>query len=95
MADYRTVTATATVSQQIFTADASVSDMVFTADASLAIPVAYSPLPHYEGAYEVTPSADVQTLATTGEVMDGNIVIKPIPSNYGLITWDGSTLTVS
>ena len=24
-----------------------------------------------------------------------NIRINPIPSNYGLITWDGSVLTVS
>lgn len=95
MAEYRTVTATATVSQQVFTADASVSDMVFTADASIAIPVAYSPLPHYEGAYEVTPSAEVQTLVTTGMVMDGDVRVNPIPSNYGLITWNGSTLTVS
>jgi hypothetical protein len=34
-------------------------------------------------------------LATAEKVVTRNIVINPIPSNYGLITWNGSTLTVS
>ena len=49
----------------------------------------------YEGPYEVTPTLQTQTLATEELVMAHNVVINPIPSNYGLITWDGSTLTVS
>lgn len=49
----------------------------------------------YEGSYEVTPSAETQTLSTRNLRMTDNITINPIPSNYGLITWDGSTLTVS
>ena len=49
----------------------------------------------YTGATEVTPSADTQTLATEGLMMTANITINPIPSNYGLVTWDGATLTVS
>lgn len=49
----------------------------------------------YEGAYEVTPSATEQVLPTEGRVMQRDVVIAPIPSNYGLITWDGSVLTVS
>lgn len=51
--------------------------------------------PRYDGPYEVTPSAEAQTLDTGGLVMTGNVTINPIPSNYGLITWDGATLTVS
>ena len=51
--------------------------------------------PSYEGPYEVTPSEETQTLATDSLYMRGNITINPIPSNYGLITWNGSTLTVS
>jgi hypothetical protein len=51
--------------------------------------------PTYDGAYEVTPTAEAQTLATDSLYMRGNITINPIPSNYGLITWNGSTLTVS
>ena len=36
-----------------------------------------------------------QTLETDSLYMQGNITINPIPSNYGLITWNGSILTVS
>lgn len=50
---------------------------------------------HYHGAYEVTPSSEAQVLDTDTLILDGNITINPIPSNYGLISWDGSTITVS
>lgn len=49
----------------------------------------------YTGAYSVTPSANVQTLPTSGLMMTDNITVDPIPSNYGLITYNGSTITVS
>ena len=49
----------------------------------------------YSGSYTVTPSAQAQTLPTTNRQMAEDIIINPIPSNYGLITWDGSTITVS
>lgn len=49
----------------------------------------------YDGEYEATPSENEQTLLTAGKVLAQDIVIQPIPSNYGLITWNGSTLTVS
>ena len=51
--------------------------------------------PSYEGPYEVTPSSEEQVLNTDAFYMNGNITINPIPNNYGLITWDGSTLIVS
>ena len=65
-----------------------------TITGALSIPSAILP-PSYEGPYEVTPGEDTQTLATDSLYMRGNITINPIPSNYGLITWNGSTLTVS
>lgn len=49
----------------------------------------------YTGEYEVAPSDEAQTLQTNGLRMIDNLTISPIPSNYGLITWDGITLTVS
>ena len=49
----------------------------------------------YPGPYEVTPSSSSQTLGTNDMRMTDDIVVMPIPSNYGLITWNGSTLTVS
>lgn len=49
----------------------------------------------YTGETTVTPTQSTQTLQTSGYVMEDNITINPIPSNYGLITWNGSVLTVS
>ena len=49
----------------------------------------------YQGDYQATPSDEVQTIPTAGLYMREDFTIEPIPSNYGLITWDGSTLTVS
>lgn len=49
----------------------------------------------YTGDYTITPSAETQILRTNNLRMTDDITINPIPSNYGLITWDGSTITVS
>ena len=49
----------------------------------------------YDGEYEVIPSTEEQILETEMKLAKKNIIIKPIPQNYGLITWDGSVLTVS
>ena len=56
------------------------------------VPIYPSP---YVGEYEVTPSALEQILATNGLMKTGNVKINPIPSNYGLITYNGSVITVS
>lgn len=68
-----------------------------TVQTSTGTPVArdYVERPAYEGATEITPSAETQVLQTNNFRMTDNITINPIPSNYGLITWDGSTITVS
>lgn len=49
----------------------------------------------YEGSYEVTPSREAQTLPTSGLLMSQDVVVNPIPPQYGLITYNGSTITVS
>ena len=49
----------------------------------------------YPGPYEITPTQETQVLRTAQIVAQMNIVVNPIPSNYGRITWDGSVLTVS
>lgn len=49
----------------------------------------------YTGSYEVTPTQSTQTLQTQDKLMNDNVQVLPIPSNYGLITWNGSVLTVS
>lgn len=57
--------------------------------------VTASIVPRYDGQYSVTPAREAQSLATSGKLMTEDITVGAIPSNYGLITWDGSTLTVS
>lgn len=49
----------------------------------------------YTGQIAVTPSDARQVLPTSGTLLTQDITIEPIPQNYGLITWNGSTLTVS
>ena len=49
----------------------------------------------YDGSYSVIPSNEVQTLPTSGKLLARNVVVGAIPSNYGLISWNGSYLTVS
>ena len=60
----------------------------------LSIP-SYIDVDQYDGFTDVTPGEESQVLNTAGKVVTRNIVINPIPSNYGLITWNGSILTVS
>lgn len=55
----------------------------------------YRSQPIYAGAYEATPTQETQTLSVAGYAMASDFVVNPIPSNYGLITYNGSTLTVS
>lgn len=52
-------------------------------------------LPVYTGETVVTPTQETQVLETANYSVLENITINPIPHNYGLITFDGSVLTVS
>lgn len=49
----------------------------------------------YTGSYEVTPTQSEQILPTQDKIMTSDVRVLPIPSNYGLITWNGTVLTVS
>lgn len=49
----------------------------------------------YNGPYTFTPSGSTQTIAIAGKMASGDITINPIPSTYGRVTWNGSTLTIS
>lgn len=67
-----------------------------TSDLLLIDDVPHVPhFPEYTGDYEFTPSRETQIIPTIQKVLLQNIKINPIPSNYGLITYNGSTLTVS
>lgn len=69
-------------------------DLEADLSSSLAVQI-FTPADPYAGPYEVTPSAATQVLETANLSMTENVVINPIPSNYGLITWNGSVITVS
>ena len=64
-------------------------------EAGTVIKVSDYVYPIYGGQTEVTPTQETQVLQTTNRTVVSNIIINPIPSNYGKITWNGSTLTVS
>ena len=49
----------------------------------------------YRGAYEFTPTSEAQTIEAQDCFFTRDIVINPIPNNYGLITYNGSVITVS
>lgn len=49
----------------------------------------------YDGPYEFTPTQETQSAQTAHKVLLENIIIHPIPQNYGLITYNGRTITVS
>lgn len=70
-------------------------DLQMVCDGEEGIVTQYDSRSLYEGAYEVTPSTETQIIPIANHIASENITINPIPSNYGLITWNGSTLTVS
>lgn len=49
----------------------------------------------YEGEYLFQPSDDEQIIEIADKTATQNIVIEPIPNNYGLIEYDGTTIRVS
>ena len=51
--------------------------------------------PHYHGQTTFTPTQQTQVAQTSGLIVDADIIINPIPSNYGRITWNGAVLTVT
>lgn len=49
----------------------------------------------YNGSFAFTPTDEVQVIQTNGKLLLHNITINPIPSNYGKIAWNGSTMTIT
>lgn len=49
----------------------------------------------YEGNYEITPSEELQTLPTANRTLARNIVVAPIPQNYGRITYNGGGIIIT
>lgn len=62
--------------------------------ASLTIP-SVANAPRYDGDYTFTPTQTEQTIQIKDLMAREDITIEAIPNNYGLITYNGSTITVS
>jgi len=60
-------------------------------DKHIVVPVTN----YYDGEYSITPADEPQTIPIIGKTARQNITVGAIPNNYGLITWNGSTITVS
>lgn len=84
-----------TVAQNNVPVNITVSDDSKSFGLGIETQIVASVASEYEGPYTVTPSESLQTLQTKNCRMTDNIVVNPIPSNYGLITWNGSIITVS
>lgn len=50
--------------------------------------------PTYQGDYEFTPAEDEQIINIKGHSAKENIIIKPIPSNYGRIIYNGTYIRI-
>ena len=72
----------------------SISTAVPAIGGSITVPQGVG-VTQYDGATSVTPSGSPVTLSTKGKFVMEDITVGAIPQNYGLITWNGSTLTVS
>ena len=48
-----------------------------------------------QGATTITPTTSEQTAVAKGKFTTGEVKVAAIPNNYGLITWNGSVLTIS
>lgn len=95
IADYKTVVLDGEIDLDLALDGDIDLDLVQDGESGVVTEVIRSDYPFYTGPTEVTPSNQTQTLETQNKVVLSTIVVNPIPSNYGLITWNGAALTVS
>ena len=89
------LTVTASITTNIISATAEAVKRSVNATADLATVTRTEDHDYYQGETTFTPTDTAQTIEVENLVCAENIVINPIPSNYGKITWNGSYLTVS
>lgn len=93
---YRTVTVTPKIISNIINVEADIIGNI-EANAEWCTPIKINRIENipYEGAYEFTPTQEAQTIEIAEKTASQNIIINPIPRNYGLITLSGYTIIVS
>ena len=63
----------------------------YTVDVASAVIVGGIP---YSGSYSVEPGEETQVLPTASRMLNQNITVAPVPSNYGRIAYNGSGILV-
>lgn len=43
---------------------------------------------YYDGEYQITPSQEAQTLKTSQKLLVEDIIVNPIPKEYGKVTYN-------
>lgn len=84
-----------TISEQPTQFNIKIKDASERVGVATSIPIITKVYPTYTDSYVVTPTNSEQVLDTTNKLLTQDIVVGPIPSNYGLITWNGSMLHIS
>lgn len=75
--------------------DLTVAETNIPIQIDVETPVVAGIAKEYEGEYDITPTNTAQVFSTEGKRCPHNFIVEPIPQNYGLITYNGSTITVS
>lgn len=75
--------------------DLTVAETNIPIQIDVETPVVAGIAKEYKGEYDITPTNTAQVFSTEGKRCPHNFIVEPIPQNYGLITYNGSTITVS
>lgn len=75
--------------------DLTVAETNIPIQIDVETPVVAGIAKEYEGEYDITPTNTAQVFSTEGKRCPHNFIVEPIPQNYGLITYNGSTIIVS
>lgn len=63
-------------------------------DVPMKVAVSFASVDEYGGPFEFTPTDSEQVAHTQDRVLYRDIMIHPIPQNWGRIVYDGITITV-
>ena len=89
-----TIPLTLNVSVPVYELAVNIGEAVSLQTVSPVV-VTQDTVPVWDGSTEFVSSDSDQIIPVHGYRFTEDIVIDKIPSNYGLITWNGVTLTVS
>lgn len=69
-------------------------EIQLTCDGEEGTIIQYDSHSAYTGEYTITPSSETQVIPIANYIATSNIIVNPVPQNYGLVIWNGSYLTI-